>query len=813
MRRRNRFVSFGLAIFFAVCLAMNSGYVLAEEKPVNVALNKPSTASTMSDAAHAPAYGNDGDTNTLWIAWGGDAGNWWQVDLGQMYAVTGSELTFESGGHQWNYQIQISLDQTNWTTVADNSTNNDTAQVQTANFTATARYIRVVFGQAPDSLWTAFLEFRVFGSAVQEVENVALGKAAIAGSMSDAAHAPPYGNDGDTNTLWIAWGGDAGNWWQIDLEQTYELIGSEITFESGGHQWNYQIQISLDQTNWTTVADNSTNNDTAQVQTANFTATARYIRVVFGQAPDSLWTAFLEFRVFGSAVQEVENVALGKAAIAGSMSDAAHAPPYGNDGDTNTLWIAWGGDAGHWWQVDLGQIYAVTGSELTFEVGGYIWNYQIQASANQTNWVTVADYRANTSTIKVQEQAFTVNARYIRILFEEAPSNMWVAFSEFKVFTDETVQFLPAPVGLSASADDQNQIMVSWQPTIDAISYNLYADGELIQNAANPYLHTGLAANSNHVYWVAANNENGTGTFSEPVMAVTPIAEEIADGKRIIVLAPHPDDEVIMAAGIIEDALSKGYPIKVLIATNGDCGATSYDVGTSRLHESINALQYLGLSADKIIALGYGDLGADDAFLSQLYQTADDTQVIASSVGSNTYGISGVLEDYHYQLTGSHGNYNKRDFLYDLIEAINSFRPTDIYTTSMYDTHGDHAYLNLFTQDAIETIIQQDNTFTTILHETVVHSTMEDAWPSLESDSQPIEAHTRPQALDGSILDWDAREIVPVPSDMLFVPRMFNRKQGALERYVSQFNDFLAAFVKSDEVFWMTDFSSSTLPS
>ncbi len=813
MRRRNHYVPFGLIILFTVYWAMNLVCVRAEDGPINIALNKPSTASGMSDAAHAPSDGNDGNDNTMWIAWGGNEGTWWQIDLEQTYELTGSELTFESGGYQWNYQIQISSNQTDWITVIDNSTNNDTAQVQANNFTATARYVRVLFGQAPGSLWTAFREFSVFGTAVQAADNIALGKSATASSMSDMAHSPAYGNDGNSSSSWIAWGGDTGNWWQIDLGQPYELTGSEIIFESGGHQWDYQIQISLNQTNWTTVTDNSTNNDTAQVQVHSYVVTARYIRVLFGQAPDSLWTAFREFRMFGTAAFADENIALGKSAIASSMSDAAHSPAYGNDGNSSSSWIAWGGDAGNWWQVDLGQLYAITGSELTFEAGDYLWNYQIQASDDQAGWITVADLSANTTITQVQKQTFTTNARYIRVLFEEAPSNMWVAFSEFKVFADETVQFLPAPAGLSASADGQSQITVIWEQTTNANSYDLYVDGEIIHHVETPYLHTGLTANSGHVYKIAAINENGRGEFSEAVMAVTPIAAETAEGKRIMVLAPHPDDEVIIAAGIIEDALSQGYPVKVVVATNGDHDATSYEEGRQRLQESIDALQYLGLSADKIIAMGYGDLGGEDAFLSQLYQTDDDTQVIASLVGNTTYGIPGVLDDYHYLLTALHGDYNRRTFLYDLVTAIDDFRPTDIYTASIYDTHGDHSYLNLFARDAIISIMQQDVTFTPILHETVVHSTAEDAyWPSLESDPQPIQPQTRPMALDDSILDWDAREIISVPSDMLFVPRIFNRKQGALERYTSQFDSFLASFVKSDEVFWRTDFSNIVIP-
>lgn len=812
MRRRKHLGRLGLVFLIVLGLGFNSIRVLAEESPVNLAANKPVTASSMSDLAHAPAYGSDGDINTLWIAWGGDAGNWWQVDLGQPCRLTGSELNFENSGHPWRYQIQISLDQTAWTTVADYNTSTDTSQAQTHSFTATARYVRVLFEQAPDLLWTAFREFQVFGTVMQENENIALGKSAAAGSIADAVHGPAYGNDGNLNSMWIAWGGDEGNWWQVDLGQNYELIGSELTFENSGHPWRYQVQASTDQINWATVADYSNGTDTAQVHIHSYTATARYVRLIFAQAPDSLWTAFQEFKVFGTVAAKEENIAVGKSSIAGSIADEAHAAPYGNDGETDTLWIADGSETGNWWQVDLGQLYAVTGSELTFETSGSTWNYQIQASTDQTNWVTAADCTANAETEQVQKHSFSANARYIRILFGAAPADLWVAFAEFKVFADETVKFLPAPTGLTATATGQNQVTVTWEPSVNAVGYDLWVDGTVIHDAASPYQHTGLSANSAHGYRVSAVNENGAGEFSTPVTAITPIAAQTTEGKRVMILVPHPDDEVIIAAGIMEDALSKGYPVKVVIATNGDCSATSQQTGRNRLLESISALQYLGLSMDNIIALGYGDVGADNAFLSQLYQATDDTQVIVSTVGSMTYGVPGVLEDYHYQLTSSHGSYNKGTFLYDLEAAINSFHPTDIYTTSIYDTHEDHSCLNLFARDVIRSIKQQDTAFSPMLHEAVVHSTPEDIdWPGLESDPEPILSQTRPQVLDNSILVWDEREVVTVPRDMLLVPRTFNRKQGALERYDSQFGSLIAPYVKRDEVFWKTDFSNLAL--
>src|SRR5258708_37428464 len=85
-----------------------------------------------------------------------------------------------------------------------------------------------------------------------------------------------------------------------------------------------------------------------------------------------------------------------------------------------------------------------------------------------------------------------------------------------------------------------------------------------------------------------------------------------ASPKTIVVFAHHPDDETLMAAGIIQAALSRADVVKVVIVTNGDINGQS--VGFVRETESIAAMTYLGLDTQSVIFLGYGD-----ALLMTLY--------------------------------------------------------------------------------------------------------------------------------------------------------------------------------------------------
>ena len=49
-----------------------------------------------------------------------------------------------------------------------------------------------------------------------------------------------------------------------------------------------------------------------------------------------------------------------------------------------------------------------------------------------------------------------------------------------------------------------------------------------------------------------------------------------AQGKTILIVAPHPDDETLCCAGVISAALASGNTVKVVVVTNGDAvGGTS----------------------------------------------------------------------------------------------------------------------------------------------------------------------------------------------------------------------------------------------
>src|SRR5512133_1024942 len=85
----------------------------------NIALNKAVTASS-TEGTFAPRQGVDGNGNTRWGSGFGTKAatnqEWFLVDLGATYALTGVKVVWESA-YAERYQVQTSLDGATFQTV------------------------------------------------------------------------------------------------------------------------------------------------------------------------------------------------------------------------------------------------------------------------------------------------------------------------------------------------------------------------------------------------------------------------------------------------------------------------------------------------------------------------------------------------------------------------------------------------------------------------------------------------------------------------------------------------------------------------
>lgn len=88
-----------------------------------------------------------------------------------------------------------------------------------------------------------------------------------------------------------------------------------------------------------------------------------------------------------------------------------------------------------------------------------------------------------------------------------------------------------------------------------------------------------------------------------PQQAINTIAElsQSHKNQKIIVFAPHCDDETLGAGGLIDRATKEGSQVKVVIVT--DCN--KHKIGAIRKQESLSALSTLGVLQSDVSFLNF----------------------------------------------------------------------------------------------------------------------------------------------------------------------------------------------------------------
>jgi LmbE family N-acetylglucosaminyl deacetylase len=95
-----------------------------------------------------------------------------------------------------------------------------------------------------------------------------------------------------------------------------------------------------------------------------------------------------------------------------------------------------------------------------------------------------------------------------------------------------------------------------------------------------------------------------------------PLLEPAANA-RLVVVAPHPDDEVLMCGGLLRRHLGRGGRALVIAATDGEASHRGvHDMPPDALrrirrHESLQGLALLGLGANDVSRLALPDGGID----------------------------------------------------------------------------------------------------------------------------------------------------------------------------------------------------------
>lgn len=198
---------------------------------------------------------------------------------------------------------------------------------------------------------------------------------------------------------------------------------------------------------------------------------------------------------------------------------------------------------------------------------------------------------------------------------------------------------------------------------------------------------------------------------------------EFNSDDKILVLSPHPDDETIGTAGIIQSAISAGAQVQVVCYTNGDNNEFAFIVyekritfrkgefiymGKVRAKETMEAMKYLGVKKDNIKFLGYPDFGT----MEILTKYWDNKKPYRSM-------LARINKVYYQDALSNGAPFTGVSILNDLKKIILDFKPTKIFVSHPADTNRDHQALYLFTKIALLDLVDQFNSaqvFSYIIH-------------------------------------------------------------------------------------------------
>ena len=253
-----------------------------------------------------------------------------------------------------------------------------------------------------------------------------------------------------------------------------------------------------------------------------------------------------------------------------------------------------------------------------------------------------------------------------------------------------------------------------------------------------------------------------------------PPHEPAGPGERVLVIAPHPDDETLALGGWLHQSARRGADLRLLFLTDGDgfalCAALRYGawpgpgvmrrLGKERRGEALRAAERLGLNGRQIRFLGYPDRG-----LASLWLDRWTTPFCSPYTGLTARG---------------------QDLLADLETLLREFRPERVYYPDSLDDHPDHWAASCFVRMAMARVPLRP----VVERSYLIHR---GNWPRPQG-RHPEFFHAPPTETTPLSLEWES---VRLESEAV------GAKREALEAYASQaplVGAFLDAFVRRNEL-------------
>ena len=278
---------------------------------------------------------------------------------------------------------------------------------------------------------------------------------------------------------------------------------------------------------------------------------------------------------------------------------------------------------------------------------------------------------------------------------------------------------------------------------------------------------------------------------------------EIGYRERLLVLAPHPDDETLSAAGLIHQVFEHGGTVRTVVVTAGDAYVEAIqqdtgrrkltktdflNYGEKRLEESRSAAKVLGNGFIHLDLFGFSDGAIYPMLVSHWGRTHPDRS-----------GFTGYSHVPYIEAEDKGAAQDGELLRNELVEILRATKPTMIVFPDVMENDSDHAGLGMFAllavSDWLEHTIGPEPKPRLLAY--LIH--WQHDWPPGSGADKPQDVSNQPLFLPD---DLPLRGHTRVCTN-LSVPER-NLKRYALAQYHTQqraMGAFLSAFIHSNECF------------
>jgi LmbE family N-acetylglucosaminyl deacetylase len=181
---------------------------------------------------------------------------------------------------------------------------------------------------------------------------------------------------------------------------------------------------------------------------------------------------------------------------------------------------------------------------------------------------------------------------------------------------------------------------------------------------------------------------------------------DVGQGERLLVVAPHPDDETLGAGGLMQQVLERGGRVHVLLMTAGDGyreavtaethaahpdPAQFIAYGERRLAEARAAVHVLGGGRVRVDVLGFPDGGLNALLGDHWWRMAPARSA-----------FTGTDRPPYAQALDPHLRYAGIELRDTLVAVLRATEPTIIALPDWVDQHPDHSATGTFVMLAVD---------------------------------------------------------------------------------------------------------------